>query len=197
VKGQTKRELTNIQEYLDYWFPSGQQDHTHLTKEQAKIEGLLKPRSNKDRPSKTKKLIDSLRQALKECEEKNLPNLKVTSEPATMGTAYPAFYEVKDNPISRDLSIWLLKLLDQYAKECYADSVLCDRLNEGFSLSTFPKIIEKDSIIFLEENTDTLTVGYWGGDYGSSWISFPRFYYYHTPTSFEGFVAWLRKQSSK
>ena len=181
VKGQTKRELTNIQEYLDYWFPSGQQDHTHLTKEQAKIEGLLKPRSNKDRLSKTKKLIDSLRQALKECEEKNLPNLKVTSEPATMGTAYPAFYEVKDNPISRDLNIWLLKLLDQYAKECYADSTLQHTHNSKWNDNCF-------------RQTGNLAVGY---SYTIDCKDSSHYSYTHRIPTFEDFTTWLRKQSNK
>jgi hypothetical protein len=151
------------------------------TKEQAKIEGLLKPRSNKDRLSKTKKLIDSLRQALKECEEKNLPNLKVTSKPAIMGTAHPVFYEVKDNPISRDLNIWLLKLLDQYAKECYADSTLQHTHNSKWNDNCF-------------RQTGNLAVGY---SYTIDCKDSSHYSYTHRIPTFEDFTTWLRKQSNK
>ena len=63
------------------------------------------------------------------------------------GKPFDKFYN-SSNPITRDLNMWLLKLLDKYKKECYAD-----------------------------RGTERI--------------------WRHKETSFEGFIAWLRKQSNK
>jgi len=62
----------------------------------------------------------------------------------------------------------LLNLYDQYAKECYVDSTQHEELKPCYSL-VYPPCP--------------------GHPYNP-----PKYYYTHKETSFEGFIAWLRKQ---
>jgi maltose-binding protein MalE len=98
-------------------------------------------------------------------------------------------WKISKKPFDDNLTIeGLLNLYDQYAKECHAKSIKHDRLKEGYQ----PYIVSNFTAKGLSWKIDSTRVC---SKFGYSPL--PRFYFNKRSTSFEGFIAWLRKQSSK
>jgi hypothetical protein len=74
----------------------------------------------------------------------------------------------QNEALEQDLFTIILRNFDQYAKECYVDSTQHEELKPCYSL-VYPPCP--------------------GHPYNP-----PKYYYTHKETSFEGFIAWLRKQ---
>ena len=126
--------------------------------------------SSKYYPSETKKLIDSLRQKLKECEESTLIG-EGQIRAGTIPSINRTFLTIEG----------FLNLYDQYKKECYEDSTLEHTHNPN----------RHDNCI---KRTGNLAVGY---SYTIDCKDSSHYSYTHRIPTFEDFTTWLRKQSNK
>ena len=113
--------------------------------------------------------------------------LKASQDSVTQidaGFSYPITFK-------KDVGYVLLSWLQDYEKECWTDSTLHDRYNEGYHPNTVTYSITSKYDSTWEAPIDTMIATVWKGE---TIITLPRFYYQHRNVSMGGFIEFLKRK---